>query len=1383
MTYPYNGRTKKKCKGIRCGVLTLFLLAIFTVTLSATAFAAENEKYIYVASTGSDQNKGETPETAVRSLNKAMLSAVASEADRAVIVITDAYDMPKTYTEITHKIPFVYTTNDGKTDYGAAGAKLCFAKGLRFVLNGDTTFENIAIEYSGSLNFVAQYNPITFGKGVTHTRPEGGSGVYIVGGWQSPGEGRAANLDSHITIESGTFRYVIGGSRQSAGGAELTFTGTHHITVNGGEIETLYAGSLKNHSSRSAKLEIGGGRVRSLYLGGDAERVMRGDVSITCSGGEIEALHVQDVVGNATVSLTGAKVAEIDFAYSTDAIRQARRAAKATDKLIYSGYFYTAEEIAGYTGFAEVQNNTVIYTKQGASGKGFSESDPAAFADAMRIAAKNGGAVHIIGKIRLDNFAEPFHSQRITLLSASTDAEIVITGKYTLAGETCFDKLTLSGNGTLDATGGMLVTTEHIRLSDANLLLRGSAILGGGRFAEIRDAKAVSVCGAEVERVTGGSDETYVTVYSGRIGTLAGTDTSVRVFALTMYGGSIEKVIFKNVTESLSYRTFGGSVSQYVAEGKNVQGALYIERADFLHADLGPAKELFAEQKEAVFFLRDGATGSGKSAYDASASLTAAYAALKKDGGTLVICGPYTLRSSFTAASHAKPVVITSVYDGVDYAKHAHAELVFEANFTCGGGTVFREITLTAAADYKTIFANCYPLVLDTGITSCLRNTDTYLSVMGGGSSAIHGSSTNLTIRSGKWQRVRGGAAADGSMDATVSIEIDGGEFYEYVTLGGSASHSGDIRAVIGGGTFYQGIFASSLSKTEHSFGSKVSLAIDGGIFYGYIAPARKTAAQYLGSYSGCFDVVINGGNFDHLTELFGTDEKIGSMTSSLRVSDSIDLDAPVKGTMTFTNPVKVKSDPWLFYHDGYYYLTGSAAYGITVVKVPNIGDLQYADYEKVYSSPIKSNWSAEIHHFTDAEVGEGNGGWYCYIGSPEDGVENATRRMYVIKCLDGDNLMGRWGNPVTGEVNVPQRVLAPDIEDYKNWWGAGQSVIRIGGKVYALFVSEVGRNTAEFHQTINIMQMENPWTLKGQASVICKPEYDWEKVGYSYNPNSTGKNKAYPAVVEGATALYGKDGSIFLTYTGSGVWTTEYQIGYMQYLGGDPMDPASWKKNPTSILYKSDEICGTGHGSFVTDTAGQTWVCYHAYKGRTTDGDRYAVAEPVYADKNGVLIGTGTGIAAPLDTVYEVALNPMPFGKKISGFDTMSRIAYAGVTLKMTLGKTDYTVNGEKKAMDVAPIIANSRTMLPVRYVAEALGAKVEWDGATATATLKTADTEIRITVGAAEAVVNGQTVSLDSPAFIRDNRTYMPVRFVAETLGAVVEWDGATSTATITK
>ncbi len=140
---------------------------------------------------------------------------------------------------------------------------------------------------------------------------------------------------------------------------------------------------------------------------------------------------------------------------------------------------------------------------------------------------------------------------------------------------------------------------------------------------------------------------------------------------------------------------------------------------------------------------------------------------------------------------------------------------------------------------------------------------------------------------------------------------------------------------------------------------------------------------------------------------------------------------------------------------------------------------------------------------------------------------------------------------------------------------------------------------------------------------------------------------------------------------------------------------------------------------------------------------------------------------------------------RSCGNFDYFTLALVEGVQteIKMTLGKTDYTVNGKQMTMDVAPIVVNSRTMLPVRYVAEALGAAVAWDGATSTATITTDTVTIKIMVGVSVANVNGKSVTLDSPAFIENSRTYMPVRFVAEALGAAVAWDGATSTATITK
>ena len=99
--------------------------------------------------------------------------------------------------------------------------------------------------------------------------------------------------------------------------------------------------------------------------------------------------------------------------------------------------------------------------------------------------------------------------------------------------------------------------------------------------------------------------------------------------------------------------------------------------------------------------------------------------------------------------------------------------------------------------------------------------------------------------------------------------------------------------------------------------------------------------------------------------------------------------------------------------------------------------------------------------------------------------------------------------------------------------------------------------------------------------------------------------------------------------------------------------------------------------------------------------------------------------------------------------------------------------VFGKQVVNDVAPIIRNDRTMLPARFVAEALGASVEWDEAAQKVTITKENTVIEITIGSNVAFVNGMEVLLDSPAFIENSRTYLPLRFIAENLGAEVEWN----------
>ncbi len=99
----------------------------------------------------------------------------------------------------------------------------------------------------------------------------------------------------------------------------------------------------------------------------------------------------------------------------------------------------------------------------------------------------------------------------------------------------------------------------------------------------------------------------------------------------------------------------------------------------------------------------------------------------------------------------------------------------------------------------------------------------------------------------------------------------------------------------------------------------------------------------------------------------------------------------------------------------------------------------------------------------------------------------------------------------------------------------------------------------------------------------------------------------------------------------------------------------------------------------------------------------------------------------------------------------------------------------------DTAPFIENGRTLVPMRLIFEALGVKVEWNGNTRTVTGSTDDSGLRLTIGSSDVIVNGLKKQLDVPAKIEGDRTYVPLRFVAESMGADVQWNASSRTVSI--
>lgn len=100
------------------------------------------------------------------------------------------------------------------------------------------------------------------------------------------------------------------------------------------------------------------------------------------------------------------------------------------------------------------------------------------------------------------------------------------------------------------------------------------------------------------------------------------------------------------------------------------------------------------------------------------------------------------------------------------------------------------------------------------------------------------------------------------------------------------------------------------------------------------------------------------------------------------------------------------------------------------------------------------------------------------------------------------------------------------------------------------------------------------------------------------------------------------------------------------------------------------------------------------------------------------------------------------------------------------------------EKYDSVLPQIKNGTTLVPVRAVTEAFDAAVTWNGEDRTVTVKSGDTEIVLTIDSAKAIVNGEEKELTAAPEIVEGRTIVPVRFIAQALGMDVEWDDASRT-----
>ncbi|MDD4029343.1 MAG: stalk domain-containing protein, partial [Caldisericia bacterium] len=110
---------------------------------------------------------------------------------------------------------------------------------------------------------------------------------------------------------------------------------------------------------------------------------------------------------------------------------------------------------------------------------------------------------------------------------------------------------------------------------------------------------------------------------------------------------------------------------------------------------------------------------------------------------------------------------------------------------------------------------------------------------------------------------------------------------------------------------------------------------------------------------------------------------------------------------------------------------------------------------------------------------------------------------------------------------------------------------------------------------------------------------------------------------------------------------------------------------------------------------------------------------------------------------------------------------------VQLQIGNKTATVNEESVELDASPYIKEGRTFVPLSVIAKGFGADVEWVAQTKGINIRLDNTIISMQIGSNRAIVNNQVVPLDAPPEITNGRTFVPIRFVVETLGAELTWN----------
>ena len=139
---------------------------------------------------------------------------------------------------------------------------------------------------------------------------------------------------------------------------------------------------------------------------------------------------------------------------------------------------------------------------------------------------------------------------------------------------------------------------------------------------------------------------------------------------------------------------------------------------------------------------------------------------------------------------------------------------------------------------------------------------------------------------------------------------------------------------------------------------------------------------------------------------------------------------------------------------------------------------------------------------------------------------------------------------------------------------------------------------------------------------------------------------------------------------------------------------------------------------------------------------------------------------------IQDYGRNPKIIAKLGDKTSTLSLYDENTKLIKMKINDVNYSINGEGKKMDAKPFIKNDRTLVPLRFIVEAIGGEVNWDNDNRLVTVNSKGKTIELPIDSKTIKIDGKDVNIDQAAIIKGDRTFVPIRFIAENLDMVVNY-----------